>query len=74
MPALYSDPYHARKQSQAALRGKSLLILTSLYRKKRKGWFYVLIDRDFWPRDAKHEAFSKEAKGLQLSLSEVWPS
>ena len=41
-----SGPYHASKWSLAALWGKYLLILTSLCRKSRKGWCYIVVDRD----------------------------
>ena len=43
---------------------------------KQEGAVLFVIDRDFWPRAAKHEAFSqtKEANDLQFSLqTEVLP-
>ena len=42
----------------------------------REGAVLFVIDRDFWPRAAKHEAFSqtKEVNNLQFSLkTEVLP-
>ena len=39
-------------------------------REKQEGAVLFVIDRDFWPRAAKHEAFShtKEPNDLQFSL------
>jgi len=42
----------------------------------QEGAVLFVLDRDFWPRGAKHEAFSqaKEANYLQFSLkTEVLP-